>query len=51
MSVDEYNKMYPEKKKNPNKCDFVKVPVIESFREINILLCLAQIYKAGGSSG
>ncbi len=51
MNVKEYNKLYPDKKKNPNKYDFVKVPVTESFREIDILLCLAEIYKAGGSSG
>ncbi len=51
MSVEEYNLLHPDKKKNPKKYEYVKDSVIDSFKEIDILLELVEIYKAGDSSG
>lgn len=45
--VEEYNRMFPDKAKNPDKQKFVKVPVIDSLQEIVILLELVEIYRAG----
>lgn len=49
--VEEYNRMFPEKAKSPDKQQFVKVPVIDSLKEIVILLEMVEIYKAGGQDG
>lgn len=51
MSVEEYNLLHPDKKKNPKKYEYVKDSVIDSFKEIDVLLELVEIYKAGDSSG
>jgi len=46
--VEEYNMLFPEKAKDPEKCQRVKVPVLESFKEVELLKALAAIYKGGG---
>lgn len=51
MPVDEYNKLYPEKPKDENKYKLVKVEVESSFREIDILLRLVDVYQKVGESG
>lgn len=52
MPANKYYSMHPEKKrrKNDNR-KYIKVPVIDSFKEIDILLELVEIYKAGDASG
>lgn len=52
MPVEDYNKLHPEKPKDVKRYQFVKVEVIDSFRELDILLCLLDVYKkAGDDSG
>jgi hypothetical protein len=52
MPVEEYNKLYPDDKKNPDKYEFVKDEIIKSFKQEEILLKLVEIYKkVGDSSG
>lgn len=46
----EYNKLFPMNKKDPKKQRFVKKPVLDSFKEIEILLALVAIYKEGDDS-
>jgi hypothetical protein len=48
--IAEYNKLFPMNKKDPEKQKFVKKPVLDSFKEINILLALVAIYKEGDDS-
>lgn len=50
LPVDEYNKLYPEKKKNPEKYNYVKIELISSFKQYEILLKLIDIYKKVGVS-
>lgn len=52
MPVEEYNQMYPDNKKDPEKYEFIKMEIISSFKQEEILLKLIEVYKeAGGSSG
>lgn len=51
IPVEEYNRLNPEKQKNPEKQHRLKVAIMDSFKEIDILLRLVDIYKAGDSSG
>lgn len=48
MSIDEYNKMYPDDRKDSKKYDYVKVEKESSFNPIDILLKLAELYKEVG---
>ena len=52
MPASKYYAMHPEKKrrKNDNR-EYVKYPIVDSFKEIDILLELVEIYKAGDASG
>lgn len=47
MPLEEYFEKFPEKRKNGDryKSDYVRVPVADSFREVDVLLSLADIYK------
>ncbi len=52
MPIDDYYAKYPKKKRKKNDTrEFVKEHVESSFKEIDILLALVGIYKAGGSGG
>lgn len=52
MPVEEYNKLYPDDKKDPEKHKFVKLKILSTFRQEEILITLVNIYKkAGDSSG
>ena len=52
LPIDEYYKKHPEKKrKKSDEREHVKVPISSSFKEVNILLTLADIYKAGEVNG
>lgn len=52
MPVEEYNKLFPESKKDARKYDFVKLELLKTFKQEEILLKLVSIYKkAGDSSG
>lgn len=52
MDIEEYNRKYPEDKKDTNKYEYIKVEIDSSFQPQNILLRLVDIYKeVGGSSG
>lgn len=48
VPVEEYNKLYPDKKKDPNKYDYVKMEVYKSFKQVDILLELVERYKGAG---
>ena len=48
LPVDEYNELYPDDKKDINKYDKVKVEIIKSFKQVDILLELVSIYKKVG---
>ena len=48
MSIDEYNKMYPDDRKDSKKYDYVKVEKESSFNPIDILLKLTELYKEVG---
>lgn len=50
MPIEEYNKEYPEEKKNPNKYSHVKVKVDSSCDLVKILLNLVIIYKRVGET-
>jgi len=48
IPIDQYYMMHPEKKRRKNdKRDYVKETIESSFKEIDILLKLAGIYKGG----
>lgn len=52
MDIEEYNRLYPEEQKNPKKYDYVKVEVVSTFDQVEILLKLIEIYKkVGGADG
>ena len=52
MPIEEYNRMYPDDKKDPKKYENVKVEVLSTFRQEEILLKLVDLYKeVGGASG
>lgn len=48
--VAEYNRNHPDKPKKPDK-ELVRESITESFKDIDILLKLVEIYKAGEDSG
>lgn len=45
MPVEEYNRKYPDKKKDAKKYKFVKVEILKSYSFKDILIRLAEIYK------
>lgn len=52
MPIEEYNKKYPDDKKDPTKYEYVKVEIYSSFQPQDILLRLVEIYKGvGGADG
>ncbi len=52
MDIEEYNKKYPNNKKNPEKYSKVKEEILSSFKQQDILLKLVDIYKeVGGADG
>lgn len=52
LPIEEYNKLNPEDKKDPKKYEYVKVKILKSFNEIDILMQLVDIYKkVGGADG
>lgn len=51
MPVEEYNKIFPDDKKDPEKYKRVKVEVLKSFSNIDILLKLVEIYKEVSGDG
>lgn len=52
LSIEEYNKLNPEDKKDPKKYEYVKVEILKSFSEIDILIKLVDIYQeVGGADG
>lgn len=48
MPVQEYNKLYPNKKKDLEKYKNVKVEILSTFKKSDILLRLVEIYKEVG---
>lgn len=48
MPVEEYNKLFPDNKKNPKKYTYVKLEVFKSYRKEEILIMLAKIYNEVG---
>ncbi|MDB2091394.1 hypothetical protein [Clostridium paraputrificum] len=52
MDIEEYNRMYPNDKKDTNKYSSVKVELLSTFNQIEILIKLADLYKeVGGADG
>lgn len=52
MDIEEYNRMYPDDKKDTNKYSSVKVEVLSTFNQVEVLLKLADLYKeVGGADG
>ena len=52
LPIEEYNKLNPEDKKEPKKYEYVKVEILKSFSEIDILMKLVDIYQeVGGADG
>ncbi|AUN23731.1 hypothetical protein RSJ21_00045 (plasmid) [Clostridium botulinum] len=52
IPIEEYNKMHPDKKKDPSKHKYVKEQVITTFRKQDILFELVDVYKkVGGGDG
>lgn len=52
MDIEEYNRNYPDDKKDLNKYEHVKVEIDSSFQPQDILLKLVELYKeVGDSSG
>jgi hypothetical protein len=45
MPIEEYNRLYPDNKKDPSKYKFVKVEVFSSHSNIEILKKLVELYK------
>ena len=48
MPTDKYNKLYPNDKKDSNKYENVKIEILSTFNQIEILLKLIDIYKEVG---
>jgi hypothetical protein len=49
--IDEYYKKHPEKKRRKNdEREYIKEPIFSSFKEVDIVLNLAAIYKGGGQN-
>lgn len=52
MDIEDYNRMYPDNKKDTNKYSSVKVELLSTFNQIEILIKLADLYKeVGGADG
>ncbi|WP_027099345.1 hypothetical protein [Clostridium paraputrificum] len=52
MDIEDYNRMYPDDKKDTNKYSSVKVELLSTFNQIEILLKLVELYKeVGGADG
>ncbi|MGG7077370.1 hypothetical protein [Clostridium sardiniense] len=52
MDVEEYNEIYSDNKKDPNKYSKIKEEVLSTFKQQEILLKLVEIYKeVGGADG
>lgn len=52
MDIEDYNEEYPDKKKDPDKYSKVKVEVLSTFKQQEILLELVRVYKeVGGADG
>ena len=52
MDVEDYNNMCPDNKKDTNKYSKVKVEILSTFKQQEILLKLVEIYKeVGGADG
>ena len=52
MDIEEYNRTYPEDEKDPNKYSSVKVELLSTFNQVEILLKLVDLYKkVGGADG
>lgn len=52
LPIEEYNKLNPDDKKDPKKYEYVKIEVLKSFSEIDILMKLVDIYQeVGGADG
>ncbi|MCR3759173.1 hypothetical protein KYB31_09240 [Clostridium felsineum] len=45
MPVEEYNKLFPDNKKDENKYDYIKVEVFSSGSNIKVLKKLVELYK------
>lgn len=52
MDIEDYNEEYPDKKKDLDKYSKVKVEVLSTFKQQEILLELVRVYKeVGGADG
>lgn len=52
MDIEDYNNMYPDNKKDPNKYSKIKVEILSTFKQQEILLKLVELYKeVGGADG
>ncbi|NFJ84013.1 hypothetical protein FDA84_15115 [Clostridium botulinum] len=52
IPIEEYNKIHPDKEKDPSKYKYVKEEVLTTFRKQDILFKLVDIYKkVGGGDG
>lgn len=52
MNIEEYNRKYPDDKKDSNKYSNVKVELLSTFNQVEILLKLVDLYKeVGGADG
>lgn len=52
MNVEDYNEEYPDKKKDPHKYSSIRVEILSTFKQQEILLKLVEIYKeVGGADG
>lgn len=50
MDIEEYNRLYPDDKKDTNKYSSVKVELLSTFNQIEILLKLVELYKEVGGA-
>lgn len=50
LPIEEYNELNPDNKKDTKKYEYVKVEILKSFSEIDILIKLVDIYKEVGVS-
>lgn len=50
VDIEEYNEMHPDNKKDPNKYSKVKVEVLSTFKQQEVLLKLVEVYKEVGEA-
>lgn len=50
MPIEEYNRLYPDAKKDPNKYSYVRIEILSTFRIEEVLIKLADIYKEVGEA-